>query len=239
MKLDALFFAAHPDDVELSCGGTAAKLVKTGRKVGIIDLTMGELGTRGTIEIRRKESNNAGKILNVLIRENLEIRDGNIENNEVNRLKIITTIRKYQPVIIFIPYHNDRHPDHQNANKLIRESAFYSGLQKIKTTLNGKNQPAFRPARNYYFMQTYTFEPSFIVDITNEFETKMKAIKCYSSQFYNPKSKEPETFISDKKFIEFLEARAKHYGFLIGVKYGEPYFMEDKLKLDINNLFES
>ncbi len=237
MKLDVIFFAAHPDDAELSCGGTIAKMVKAGKKAGIIDLTSGELGTRGSEEIRSKELAKASNILKLTVRENLMLKDGNIENNERNRLKVISAIRTYKPTIIFLPYEYDRHPDHQHANKLIRESAFYSGLNKLETQFEGVPQQAFRPLRNIYFMQTYTFDPSFIIDITDVFETKMKAVRCYSSQFYNPKSKEPGTFISDKKFIEYLEARATFYGFQIGVKYGEPFFMEEKLKLDIDNIF--
>lgn len=239
MKLDALFFGAHPDDVELSCGGTVAKFTRARKKVGIIDLTAGELGTRGSKEIRSSESKSAGKALNISVRENLGIPDGNILNNPENRTKVITLIRKYSPTVIFIPYHNDRHPDHKNANSLVRESSFYSGLTKLNTYLNGQDQKPYRPVRNIYFMQTYGFEPSFIVDITDEFETKIKAIHCYSSQFYNPASKEPDTFISDKKFLEYLEARAVYYGFQIGVKYGEPFYVEERIKFDIKRILEA
>ena len=237
MKLDAIFFGAHPDDVELSCGGTVVKLINSGKKVGIIDLTAGELGTRGSKLIREKETQKASRILNISLRKNLNIKDGNIQNNEENRIEIIKIIREYKPAIIFFPHYHDRHPDHQNANYLIKEGAFFSGLPKIITKLGNIKQESYRPVKNYYFMQTYTFEPSFIIDISGEFNNKMKAVKCYSSQFYNPKSNEPETFISDKKFMEFLEARAVYYGFQIGVKYGEPYYSEEKIKFDINNLF--
>ncbi len=237
MKLDVLFFAAHPDDIELSCGGAALKLVRTGRKTGIIDLTQGELGTRGTKSIRKKEAFEAGKILGISVRENLGIADGNIENNASNRQKVISVIRHYRPEIIFIPHQYDRHPDHQNANKLVREAAFYSGLIKIKSSRGGKPQHAHRPKRNIYFMQTYEFEPSFIIDISDVFSGKMKAVRCYGSQFHNPRSKEPDTFISDRKFIEFVEARAKVYGFRIGAAYGEPFYVEEKIKLETENLF--
>ena len=236
MKLDVLFFAAHPDDVELSAGGTLLKFTKNGKKAGIIDLTRGELGTRGSISIRKKESEKASGILGVTIRENLLINDGDIVNSKDNHLKIISSIRKYRPDVIFIPYFDDRHPDHQNANKLIREASFYSGLPKIVTKLKGKIQEPFRTKRNIYYMQTYTFEPSFIVDISDEFDVKMKAVMCYASQFYSPGSKGPQTFISDKKFIEYLEARAKFYGFKIGKKYGEPFYIEEDLELTIQNL---
>jgi len=232
-----MFFGAHPDDVELSCGGTVIKLVNSGKKVGIIDLTKGELGTRGSSLIRENETKKASRILKISVRKNLQIQDGNILNSEENRIKIIEIIREYTPTIIFLPHYHDRHPDHQNANYLIKDGAFFSGLNKILTKSGDKKQQAFRPVKNYYFMQSYTFEPSFIIDISEEFGNKMKAVKCYSSQFYNPKSNEPATFISDKKFIEYLEARAAFYGFQIGVKYGEPYFSEEKIKFNINNLF--
>lgn len=237
MKLDALFFAAHPDDVELSCGGTLLKITKSGKKAGIIDLTQGELGTRGSKQIRKSEALKASSVLRVSLRRNLKIPDGNIENSASNRLKIIKIIRELKPQIIFLPHSNDRHPDHQHAHILIREAAFYSGLPKIKTKLNGRPQTAYRPKRNIYFMQTNTFEPSFIIDITNNFAGKMKAVNCYKSQFYNPGSKEPGTFISDKKFIEYIEARARFYGFHAGVKYGEPFYVEEKILLNLNDLF--
>jgi N-acetylglucosamine malate deacetylase 1 len=232
IKLDALFFASHPDDVELSCGGTVLKLEKSGKKTGITDLTKGELSTRGNIQLRAEEAKKAGKILGIKIRENLNLHDGDITNTNANRLKVIKIIRKYKPSVVFIPYPSDRHPDHIHTSILVRESAFYSGLAKIKTTLVGKKQKQHRPAKLVYYMQTYTFEPSFIVDITNEFRKKMEAVKCYNSQFYNKQSKEPETFISDKKFLEYLEARAAFYGFQIGVKYGEPFYTEEKLNVN-------
>lgn len=236
MKLDALFFAAHPDDVELSCGGTLLKLTRSGKKVGIIDLTEGELGTRGSKQIRRKEARNAGNVLGVHVRENLRFPDGNIVNSLQNRLKIIELIRHYTPDILFIPFDHDRHPDHGHASELVTESAFYSGLTKIMTKKNGRAQNAFRPAKNIYFMQTYTFEPSFIVDITPEFDDKMKAIRCYGSQFYKPGDKGPQTFISQKKFIDYIEARARHYGFQIGSEYGEPFFVYESIRLDVEGI---
>jgi bacillithiol biosynthesis deacetylase BshB1 len=234
MKLDALFFAAHPDDAELSSGGTIINLVKSGKKTGIIDLTLGELGTRGNVELRQAESQKAAKILGITLRKNLEIPDGNIENNGENRLRVITAIRTYKPEIIFFPHYHDRHPDHLNTHKLVKEAAFYSGLQKIITP----GLPPHRPKRNFYYMQTYTFEPNLIIDISETFAAKMKAIACYSSQFYNPKSKEPRTFISDKKFIDYIETRAKFYGFQIGAEYGEPFYTEEKLKTYTDNLFD-
>jgi bacillithiol biosynthesis deacetylase BshB1 len=237
MKLDALFFGAHPDDVELSCGGTVVKYIHAGRTAGIIDLTRGELGTRGSKEIRAKEAEKAARILGINIRENLHLQDSSIGNLPENRLKVITVIRKYKPMIIFAPYPNDRHPDHIHASELVSEGAFFSGLAKITSVYNGKAQEPYRPKRICYFMQTYTFEPSFITDITDEFDLKMKAIKCYASQFYDPNSREPETFISDKKFLEYLEVRAKFYGFHIGTQYGEPFYTKEKIKLDPFQLY--
>ncbi len=238
MKLDVLFFSAHPDDIELSCGGTLAKLVKLGKRTGIVDLTQGELGTRGSKDIRIKESRKACKVLGVKVRDNLGLKDGDIDNSRTNRSKVISKLREYRPDIVFAPYFNDRHPDHIHASILVKECAFYSGLRKIKTFHNGKAQENYRPRKIVYYMQTYTFTPSFIIDITNEFETKMRAIRSYKSQFYDPSNREPQTFISDKKFIEYLESRASFYGFQIGVKYGEPYYVEDNIKLIPQNLFE-
>jgi len=238
-KLDVLVFAAHPDDAELSCGGTISRLVKMGKKTGIVDLTLGELGTRGTVSIRQAETKKASGILGISMRINLKLEDGNIQNTLQNRLKVIRVIRSWRPDIIFLPYPNDRHPDHIHASILVKESSFYSGLNKLKSVFNKKVQQSYRPKKLIYFMQTYSFEPSFIIDITNDFDTKMKAVRCYSSQFYNKYSREPETFISDKKFMEFLEARAKVYGFMAGVKYGEPFYTEEKLNLDPLALFQA
>jgi bacillithiol biosynthesis deacetylase BshB1 len=236
-KLDILVFAAHPDDAELSCGGTISRFVNLGKKTGIVDLTQGELGTRGSAAIRQTETRNASEVLGLSTRINLKMEDGNIQNTPKNRLKVIKVIRSCRPEIILLPYPNDRHPDHIHASILVKESAFYSGLSRLKSVRDKKVQQSYRPLRLIYYMQTYTFEPSFIIDITNDFDTKMKAVKCYGSQFYNKYSSEPETFISDKKFIEYLEARAKFYGFMAGVKYGEPFYTEEKLNLDPLALF--
>lgn len=236
MRLDALFFAAHPDDAELSAGGTIIRLVKSGKKAGIIDLTQGELSTRGTLETRKKETQKASKVLGITVRENLNIPDGSIENNDINRLKVISSIRKYKPEIIFLPHYHDRHPDHLNAHVLVKEASFYSGLPKIITP----GLTSHRPKRSFYYMQTYIFEPNLIIDISDSFAAKMKAVKSYASQFYNPgqnKKNEPETFISSKKFIEYIEARAKFYGFQIGAEYGEPFYTEEKIKVNTENLF--
>lgn len=237
MKLDVLFFAAHPDDVELSCGGTVIKLVESGKKAGIVDLTRGELGTRGSAKIRREETRKSTNILRVQVRRNLKIPDGNIAITDRNKLKIISVIRKFRPKVVFVPYYQDRHPDHFHASKLVEESAFYSGLQKIKSLDNGKMQSAFRPERIIFYMQTYTFTPSFIIDISKQFKKKMAAIRCYSSQFYDPESNEPETFISDKKFLKYIETRARFYGFTIGKEYGEPFYVKTPLEVFPENLF--
>ncbi len=236
MNLDVLVFAAHPDDAELAMGGTIARFVNDGFSVGIVDLTRGEMGTRGSADIRQKEALEAAKILKTSIRENLLIPDGDIEISNGNVQKVVLSIRKYRPKIVFAPYFNDRHPDHISANKLIKRAMFVSGLEKIKTSENEIAQRAYRPAKLFYYMQTYTFEPSFIVDISNFFEMKMKAVWAYSTQFHNPESNEPETFISSPEFIEYVDARAKFYGFQIGKKFGEPFYCEEKIELNLNGM---
>ena len=236
MNLHTLVFAAHPDDAELSMGGTIAKLTFSNLKVGIIDLTRGELGTRGTPETRQKEAFQAAIILKSALRENLLMPDGNIQRKKENLMKVIMAIRKYRPKIIFAPYFNDRHPDHIDASKLVKEAMFASGLAKIKSFDKEVPQEAYRPLKLFYYMHTYTFEPIFIVYISSTFETKMKAVKSYSSQFHDAKSKEPETFISKPEFLDYVEARGKFYGFQIGKHYGEPFFCEEKIELDLVNL---
>ena len=232
MNLDILVFAAHPDDAELSMGGTIAKLTSQNFKVGLIDLTRGELGTRGSTDIRQKEAFQAALNLKIAVRENLNIPDGNIERNQQNLVKVIMAIRKYRPKIIFAPFFNDRHPDHVDASALVKQAMFSTGLMKIKTFDKEVAQQAYRPNRLFYYMQTYTFEPSFIVDVSSCFEIKMKAVNSYSSQFFNPKSTEPETFISKPGFIQYIESRAQFYGFQIGKQYGEPFFCEEKIEFE-------
>ncbi len=237
MKLDVLVFAAHPDDAELSIGGTIAKFNSLNLKTGIVDLTRGEMSSRGNIKLRQKEAEEASKILRISYRENLGISDGNIELNRKNFEKVITVIRRFAPQIIFAPYFNDRHPDHIQTSKLIKDAMFKTGLTKFKTKYNGKIQSAYRPKKLFYYMQTYSFSPTFIIDITDTINQKMQAIKAYSSQFYDPNHKGPETFISRPEFVDYLEARAKYYGFEIGKKYGEPFFCEEKIEMEIKNLF--
>ncbi len=224
MKLDVLAIGAHPDDIELSCAGTIIKMVKAGRKVGVIDMTMGELGTRGTQAIREAEAKDATKILGVHIRENLRMKDGNIEINEANKLQLIQLIRTYRPEILLIPHWMERHPDHEHAHHLCREAWFYSGLEKIETIENGIPQEPFSPRSYYHFMQTYEFIPSFIVDISDEFEQRMDAVRAFKSQFYDPQNKDRETFLSSPEFMEMLRTRFEYFGDRIGRKYGEPFF---------------
>ena len=236
MTLDVMVFAAHPDDAELAMGGTIARFADEGFNVGIVDLTRGEMGTRGSAETRQKEALEAAKILKTSIRENLLIPDGDIEITNGNIRKVVMLMRKFKPTIVFAPYFSDRHPDHINASKLIKRAMFVSGLEKIKTSESEIAQRAYRPAKLFYYMQTYTFEPSFVVDISNFFDTKMKAVWAYSTQFHNPDSNEPETFISSPEFIEYVSARAKFYGFQIGKKFGEPFYCEEKIELNLNGM---
>lgn len=239
MNTDVLVFAAHPDDAELAMGGTIAKLSSKNKKVGIIDLTRGELGTRGSAEIRQKEAFEAAIVLKTAFRENLYIPDGNISVNQENVTKIIMSIRKYKPKFVFAPYFNDRHPDHIDASQLIKRATFYSGLNKIKTFEKEVPQQPYRPGKLFYYMQTYTFKPSFIVDISDTFDLKMKAIECYATQFHNPKSVEPETFISRPEFLNYIKSRAISTGFKISKKYGEAFYCEEEIELDIINLVSS
>jgi bacillithiol biosynthesis deacetylase BshB1 len=239
MTLDVLVFCAHPDDAELSMGGTIAKLAKNDLKVGIIDFTQGELGTRGSAEIRQKEAFQAAIQLKVATRENLHLPDGNIAVNKENLMHVLIAIRKYKPKIIFAPYKNDRHPDHMHVSKLVKSGFFYSGLPKVKTFDKGTAQEAYRPRKIFYYMQSYAFEPSFIVDITDTFETKMKAVRAFDTQFHNPNSKEPETFISQPRFIKYIESRAEFYGFQIGRDYGEPFFSEEAVEIDMPALVKT
>lgn len=240
MNVDFIAFTAHPDDAELGMGGTIAKMINENKKGGIIDFTQGELGTRGTEETRKQEAEDASKILNLTFRDNLQIPDGKISSSEENLNKVIQQIRKYRPKIIFAPYFNDRHPDHEEASKLVKRAMFFTGLPKIKTTYEGKEQEAYRPKKLFYFVLSYDFEPSFISDISETFETKMKTIRAYQTQFHieGKKTEEPETFISSPEFVQFLEARAKMLGFKIGKKYGEPFFCEEQVELDLINYLE-
>ena len=229
-KLDFLAFGAHPDDVELGCGATIAKLVSQGKKVGIVDLTRGELGTRGSAEIRTKETKEASKILGITIRENMDFKDGFFRNDEEHQLKIIQVIRKYQPDFIFCNAPDDRHIDHPKGSQLIVEASFLSGLTKIYTDdSSGNAQKQWRPKNIYHYIQWKNLDPDFIFDVSGFHHTKMDAVKCYSSQFYDPKSKEPETPISNKNFLDFVQSRSNDFGRLIGVEHGEGFISNRKL----------
>ena len=229
-KLDFLAFGAHPDDVELGCGATIAKLVSQGKKVGIVDLTRGELGTRGSAEIRTKETNQASKILGITIRENMDFKDGFFRNDEEHQLKIIQVIRKYKPDFVFCNAPDDRHIDHPKGSQLIVEASFLSGLTKINTDdSSGNPQKQWRPKNIYHYIQWKNLNPDFIFDVSGFHNTKMDAVKCYSSQFYDPKSKEPETPISTKNFLNFVQSRANDFGRLIGVEHGEGFISNRKL----------
>ena len=234
MKLDVLVFTAHPDDAELSMGGTIAKLTHNKFKIGIIDLTRGELGTRGTPETRQQEALKSSLILKTKVRENLDIPDGDIRRTKENLHKVVTAIRKYKPKIIFAPYFNDRHPDHIDASALVKEAMFSTGLAKVITSDKKINQEAYRPQKLFYYMLTYTFEPSFIVDISSFFKAKMDSIKAFSTQFHNPKSSDPETFLSNPQFMDYVVSRSKFYGFQIRKDYGEPFFCEESIELDFS-----
>lgn len=205
----------------------------TGKKVGVIDLTKGELSTRGTVVSRKKESDAASKLLRIQVRENLGIRDGNIILNEVNKKKIITAIRKHRPEIVFAPFPFDRHPDHIHAGNLIKECIFYSGLKKIIT---GKFKK-YRPKRIFFYKSASDMPVSFIVDVSKTFAKKLEVLKCYSTQFHDPNSKEPETFISSKLFDKEIETRARYFGFKIGVEFGEPFYSYEPLSISSDTMF--
>ena len=232
MKLHILAFGAHPDDVELGCGGTIAKEITLGKKVGIIDLTRGELGTRGSAVIRDQEAENAAKILGVSVRENLNMRDGFFVNDEKHQLEIIKIIRKYQPEIVLCNAIEDRHIDHAKGSNLVSDACFLSGLVKIETVLEGEIQKQWRPKLVYHYMQWKNIIPNFVVDITGFNDIRKEAILAYSSQFYDPNSKEPETLIATKNFLESLNYRAQDLGRLIGVDFAEGFTVERHLAVN-------
>lgn len=225
MKLDILGIGAHPDDVEISCAGTLLKQKAAGCKVGILDLTQGELGTRGSAAERMKEVKAASKILGLDVRENLGFADGFFPNDKPHQLELVKMIRKYQPEIVLANAPYDRHPDHGRAASLIRDACFLAGLPKVVTKMGGKVQAAFRPRAVYHYIQAIHQEPNFVVDITPYFEKKLQSILAYKSQFYNPASKEPGTFISSPEFLEFIRARAIHFGVPTGVRYAEGFLV--------------
>ena len=224
MKLDILAIGAHPDDVELGCGATVAKMVATGKKVGILDLTRGELGTRGTAETRKQEAADAAKILGVEVRENLGFRDGFFVNDEAHQIEIIKIIRKYQPEIVLANALEDRHIDHGKGADLVEKACFLSGLRKIDT-----GQDAWRPKHIFHYIQWYPLKPDFVLDVTGYIEKKNKAVFAYKTQFFDPDSKEPETPISSSLFQNSIENRARDLGMLIGTEAGEGFMTKGYL----------
>lgn len=236
MKLDILVLAVHPDDAELGCSGTILKHIALGKKVGIVDFTRGELGTRGTAETRDAEAADSASILGLHARENLRFKDAFFKNDEAHQLEVIRMIRKYQPEIIFSNALRDRHPDHGKAGDLANDACFLAGLPKIKTVDNGLEQEAWRPRLNFQYIQDYYIQPDIIVDITPFMDTKLKAIQAFKTQFYNPDEEALSTYISSPEFFESVIGRAREFGKSIGATYGEG-FTSRKL-LGIDNLFD-
>lgn len=226
MKLDILAIGAHPDDVEMSCGATLAKEKAGGKHIGILDLTQGELGTRGSVEIRKQEANAAAKILGVAIRENLELPDGFVANDKPSRMKLIEKIRLYQPDIVLCNAVDDRHIDHGASSKLVSDACFLSGLRQISTTVDGKVQEAWRPRLVLHYIQWKDLQPDIVVDVSGFMERKLEAVFAYRSQFYDENSKEPVTPISTKNATESLSYRNRNLGRLIGTEYGEGFTVE-------------
>ena len=226
MKLDLLAFGVHPDDVELSCAGVLLLEKKNGKKTGVIDLTEGELGTRGTAQTRKQEAADAAKILGVDIRENLGMADGFFENNETHQRKIITALRAYRPEIVLCNAVEDRHPDHGRSSKLVADAAFLSGLMKIDTEQNGKPQTAWRPKYVFSYIQDRMLQPDFVIDISDVFDRKIEAIKAYRTQFHTGDAEGPSTYISTPDFLDSVVYRHKWFGKMIGVRYAEGFRSE-------------
>lgn len=231
MKVDFLAIGAHPDDVELGCGGTIAKLVSEGKSVAIVDLTQGELGTRGSAETRAQEAKKAGEILGVSARENLKLKDGFLVNSEEYQMEIVKMIRKYQPDVVLANAIDDRHPDHAKGAKLVSDACFLAGLRRIETTLVGNVQNAWRPKHVFHYIQWKEVEPDFVIDISDFLSKKIDSCMAYSSQFYDPTSNEPETPISNRDFFESLTYRAQNLGRLSGVAYAEGFTYERLIAL--------
>lgn len=226
MKLDILAFGVHPDDVELGCSGTILAALAEGKRVGVVDLTQGELGTRGTAETRKQEAAAAAAIMGITVRENLGMADGFFQNDEVHQRKVIEVIRKYRPEIILANAPEDRHPDHGRSAKLVSDAAFLAGLRKIETKQNGEVQEAWRPTYVFHYIQDRFIQPSFVVDITAHMNKKVEAILAYATQFNSTGGNEPQTYISTPQFLETVKARAMMLGKRIGVGYAEGYITE-------------
>jgi bacillithiol biosynthesis deacetylase BshB1 len=227
MKLHILAIAAHPDDIELSCGGTLIKHIQAGQSVGILDLTQGELGTRGSAETRHEEARKAAEVMGVKVRENARMADGFFRNDEEHLMRIIPYIRQYRPEIVIANAISDRHPDHGRGGRLIADACFFAGLRKIATTWHDEAQEPWRPKRVYHMIQDRLVEPTFIVDISDSFEKKMEAIRCYKSQFHDPGSDEPVTYIATEHFLNLIAYKDALAGKKIGVAYGEGFVTEN------------
>ncbi len=226
-SVDAIFFAAHADDIELACGGTVVNIVKSGRRVGVVDLTRGEMGTRGTPQTRLRESRAAARTLGAAFRDQLDFGDGALRTGRDEELQIIEIVRRWCPALVFAPWPDERHPDHVRTGRLITEASFYAGLRKMKTRM-----PAHRPQAVIYYLQNYLPPLSFVVDVSESWRTKMKAIHTYKSQFFNPNSAEPRTFIAEERFMEMIVARGQHFGALIGARYGEAFVTKQPPRID-------
>lgn len=232
IQVDILAFGAHPDDVELGCAGTLAKEISLGRKVGIIDLTEGELGTRGSVEIRYKEATKASEILGISVRENLKMRDGFFKNDEEHQMQVIKMIRKYRPKIVLCNAVDDRHIDHGKGAKLVSDACFLSGLKRIETVLNSEKQEAWRPQVVYHYIQWKDLKPDFVVDITGFMDIKVEAIMAYDSQFYNPNTNDSVTPIATKNFLDSIKYRSQDMGRLIGTDFAEGFTAERYLAVN-------
>jgi len=236
MKLDLLVFSSHPDDAELGCSGTIALNVKQGKKVGIIDLTEGELGTKGSAMIRREEADRAAQILKLSVRENLKLADGFFEADKESVLKIIEVLRKYQPEIVLANAPADRHPDHGKGANIVSKACFLSGLSKITTVIDEVSQMHWRPKAVFHYIQDRYINPDFVVDITEFWDLKIASIKAYKTQFYDPSTEDVITYISNEDFLPFVESRNREMGHAIGAKFGEGFIAEKKL--NVKNLFD-
>ena len=237
-SVDLLIIMAHPDDAELCCSGTILSCIDNGLSIGMIDLTRGELGTRGSGKIRIEEANNAAKLLGVNFRHNLELRDGFISDDEESIFEVVKIIREFKPKVIITNSKTDRHPDHESAARLVKKACFLSGLIKISTKKDNLDQESWRPKSLLYSIQNNYVEPHFVVDVSKYIDVKINAIKCFKSQFYDPKSKENDSFISTKEFMDFIKSRSIEMGHSIGVKHGEGFTSENKLKLtSLDSLF--
>ena len=237
MKTDILAFGVHPDDVELGCAGTLIASIAQGKKVAVVDLTRGELGTRGSAETRMLEATNAAIVMGVHARENLEMADGFFKNDEINVRKVIEVIRKYQPEIILCNAPEDRHPDHGRSSKLVSDAAFLSGLRKIETLYNNIQQEIWRPKYIFHYIQDRYLKPDFVFDISAYHNKKIEAVLCYTTQFMSSDTSEPQTYISTPDFIETVKARALMLGKRIGVEFAEGYISSKMIGVESFDAF--